>query len=132
MRFSGRMDFVSKGRGRGSPFTCAAAALLLAVLTGCAVAPDNFAAVFVDPTKYDFQPCTTLVKKQEGLAKRERELRLLMDKAEQGTGGTVVNALAYRTDYLNARGELQLIQEVIQRKECARDAKPAQETSPTR
>jgi hypothetical protein len=127
------MNSAMNAQDRGGLATIPAAALLfVGLLSGCAIAPDNFADVFVDPTKYDFQPCATLVKQQEGLVKRERELRQLMDKAEQGAGGTVINAVAYRTDYLNARGELQLVQEVMQRKECARAARAAQDPSPTR
>ena len=60
------------------------------------------------------------------LAAREQDLRELMDKAAKGTGGAVANAVAYRTDYLNAQGELKLMQEVAQRKECAREIKSSQ------
>jgi hypothetical protein len=104
-----------------------AANLLLAVsFAGCALAPDDFTYAFVDPTKYDFMSCPALVQHQKILTKREQDLRELMDKADQGTGGVVVGALAYRTDYINARGELKLVQEVAQRKECAREIKPSQ------
>jgi hypothetical protein len=99
-------------------------AFLVAVwLGGCALATDDFAPVFTDPSKFDFLPCPELAKREGALAKREQELRALMDKAAQSTGGAVVGALAYQTDYLNARGELKLVQEVAQRKDCAREVK---------
>jgi hypothetical protein len=101
------------------------ALLVTALLGGCALATDDLANVFVDPTKYDLYSCAELAKRREEVSKREQELRGLMDKAEQGTGGVVASALAYRTDYLNARGELRLLQDVSQRKDCVPTAKPA-------
>jgi hypothetical protein len=102
---------------------CGLALLAAASLGACAFAPDALDPVFSDPAKYDFLACKDLVQREGQLAKREQELRDLMDKASQGTGGGVANALAYRTDYLNARGELRVLREVAQRKECAREVK---------
>jgi hypothetical protein len=102
---------------------CGLALLAAGSLGGCAFAPDALDAVFTDPAKYDLVGCKDLAEREGQLAKREQELRDLMDKASQGTGGGVANAVAYRTDYLNARGELRLVREVAQRKECARDVK---------
>jgi hypothetical protein len=42
-------------------------------------------------------------------ADRVLELKLLMDKAEQGPGGAAVNVIAYQGDYLMAREELKVI-----------------------
>jgi hypothetical protein len=102
------------------------ALLLAASLGACALATDSFAPIFTDPAKYDFLSCKELAARATGAAKREQDLRALMDKAAQDTGGVVVSAMAYRTDYLNAQGELKLLQEVAQRKDCAREAKPSQ------
>ncbi|MEX0753010.1 MAG: hypothetical protein WD073_08810 [Xanthobacteraceae bacterium] len=52
---------------------------------------------------------------------RERELKTLIDRAEQGMLGSVVAATAYRSDYLKAQGELKLLAETAQRKNCAID-----------
>jgi hypothetical protein len=106
--------------------TLAAVAVSAICLGGCVLAPDSFEAVFTDPVKYDFLPCKDLDQREQILAKRERDMRELMDKASQDTGGAVANALAYRTDYLNVRGELKQVREVFQRKECAREIKRAQ------
>ena len=90
------------------------------------MATDDLATVFVDPTKFDVLPCPELAKRLDLMSKREQELRGLIEKAGDGAGGTVASALAYRTDYLNARGEVKLLQDVSQRKECVRETKPRQ------
>jgi len=100
--------------------------VIAASLVGCAVATDDFSRAFVDPTKFDLLPCSELANRFETIAKREQELRALMDKAAESTGGAMVSAVAYRTDYLNARGELKLLQEVGQRKNCPMGVKPGQ------
>ena len=46
------------------------------------------------------------------------ELRLLMDKAEQVSGGTVVNIIAYKGDHVGAHEELKLIDETRRVKKC--------------
>ena len=102
----------------------AAAALLAASLGACAIATDSLAPVFTDPSKYDFLSCKEIAARETLVAKREQDLRGLMDKAARDTGGAVVSAMAYRTDYLNAQGELKLLREVAQRKDCAPEAKP--------
>jgi hypothetical protein len=98
-------------------------AVLAICLGGCVLAPDSLEPAFSDPAKFDFLECKDLNEREQVLAKREQQLRELMDKASQGTGGAVANALAYRTDYLNVRGELKQVRAVVQRKECARDVK---------
>jgi hypothetical protein len=103
--------------------TFAQTAVLAICLGGCVLAPDSFEPAFSDPAKFDYLECKDLNARELALAKREQEMRELMDKASQGTGGAVANALAYRTDYLNVRGELKQIREVAQRKECAREVK---------
>jgi hypothetical protein len=51
--------------------------------------------VFADPGEYKFHTCEQLAAVWPGLKARAQELKLLMDKAEQSTGGTVVNAIAW-------------------------------------
>src|SRR5262245_52676656 len=55
---------------------------------------------------------------------RELELKLLMDKAEQGTGGSVVNVIAYQTDYVTAREELKVIDATARTKNCDAPGRP--------
>jgi hypothetical protein len=52
------------------------------------------------------------------LAKKEEELRLLMDKAEQGSGGAVVSVHAYQADYVATTEELKIIANAAHAKSC--------------
>jgi hypothetical protein len=51
-------------------------------------------------------------------------LKLLMDKAEQGTGGAVVNVIAYQADYVTAREELKVIDATARAKNCDAPRRP--------
>jgi hypothetical protein len=103
----------------------ATAALLLAAgvcagLGGCSNVGDSMvSSAFVDPAKYENFDCKQLEAERKSLATRTAELQGLMAKAETGTGGTVVVELAYRNDYISARGQARLADEVWQRNKCA-------------
>ena len=53
------------------------------------------------------------------LKARAQELKLLMDKAEQSTGGTVVNVIAYKADYVAATEQLKVLDATARDKKCA-------------
>jgi hypothetical protein len=90
-----------------------------AFLAGCAAATGgNSLTVFADPGKYQFSSCENLAAQRKTWANKEQELRLLMDKAEQGSGGAVVNLLAYRADYAAATEELNVIENASRAKNC--------------
>jgi hypothetical protein len=90
-----------------------------AFLAGCAAATGgNSLTVFADPGKYQFSSCENLAAQRKTWANKEQDLRLLMDKAEQGSGGAVVNLLAYRADYAAATEELNLIENASRAKNC--------------
>ena len=42
-----------------------------------------------------------------------------MDHAEQSVGGTVVNAIAYKTDYITATEQLKVLDATARDKKCA-------------
>ena len=98
----------------------AIALLLLAVsLGGCAEVGDSFAsAAFVDPAKYELFDCKQLEAERKGIALRTAELQGLIAKAGTGTGGTVVGELAYRNDYISARAQARLVEDMWQRNKC--------------
>ena len=50
---------------------------------------------------------------------RQRELKELIDKAEQAAGGQIVSVLAYRSDYVAVNEELQVIDSAVRDKNCA-------------
>ena len=53
------------------------------------------------------------------LKARAQELKLLMDHAEQSTGGTVVNVIAYKADYVTATEQLKVLDATARDKKCA-------------
>jgi hypothetical protein len=95
------------------------AAGLCASLGGCADLGDSMASsAFVDPAKYDNFDCKQLEEERKSIANRAAQLQGLMAKAETGAGGSVVVELAYRNDYISARGQARLAEEVWQRNKC--------------
>ena len=72
----------------------------------------------VDPGKYDYHNCEQLATQRKIAAERELELKLLINKAEQGAGGAAVSVIAYQGDYLMAREELKVIDAAVRAKNC--------------
>ena len=98
-------------------------ASLCAGLGGCANVGDSFASsAFVDPAKYDQFDCKQLETERKALATRTAELQGLIAKADTGVGGSVVGELAYRNDYISARAQAKLAEEMWQRNKCVAGA----------
>jgi hypothetical protein len=74
---------------------------------------------FADPGEYDFHSCEQLAAIRPSLKARAQELKLLMDHAEQSTGGTVVNVIAYKADYVTATEQLKVLDATARDKKCA-------------
>ncbi|SFJ88088.1 twin-arginine translocation pathway signal [Bradyrhizobium sp. cf659] len=91
---------------------------LCAALAGCAGVSDTISPAFVDPARYDLWDCKQLAPERKNVVKRIEDLERLMAKAETGTGGVVVAELAYRNDYVAARGQQKLIEETWRRNRC--------------
>jgi hypothetical protein len=88
-------------------------------LAGCANMGDGFASgAFVDPAKYELYDCKQLETERKSLSVRAAELQGLMAKADTGAGGPVVAELAYRNDYITARAQYKLADEVWRRNKC--------------
>jgi hypothetical protein len=87
------------------------ALIFSALLATCASEISNplMGGLFVDPGKYEFYSCEQLAPQRKFFAARVQQLKLLMDKAEKGTGGAVVNVIAYKGEYVMAQDELKLI-----------------------
>ncbi len=95
--------------------------LLLAGLVGTALAGCSSGAgsLFVDPGHYSAYHCNDLAAQWKILVAREKELRALMDRADQGGGGgAVIGSLAYRADYESVRSDEQLVQREAAEKNC--------------
>jgi hypothetical protein len=89
--------------------------MLCAALAGCA-----FEAPYIlgDPGKYQYFNCEQLAKANSTQTVRQRELKELIDKAEQGAGGVVVSVLAYRSDYVAVNEDLRIIESTARSKNC--------------
>jgi hypothetical protein len=84
----------------------AAAAILVILGAGTGA---QAASMFVDPSHYDLYNCDQLNKARAQTAARVAELQGLMAKAETGFAGALMSGLAYQSDYLATRGQLDLI-----------------------
>jgi hypothetical protein len=51
---------------------------------------------FADPGQYEYFSCGLLAERRKFWTERELEIKLLMDKAEQGSGCAFVNVIAYK------------------------------------
>jgi hypothetical protein len=91
-----------------------------ALLAACASEISNplMGGPFVDPGKYEWHSCEQLAPQRKYFADRVQQLKLLMDKAEKGTGGAVVSVIAYKGDYVMAEDELKLIDATARDKKC--------------
>jgi hypothetical protein len=105
---------------RGSPLLARTAAVSLAgaFLVGCSSTGSNPITIFADPGQYQYSTCEQLAVQRTTWLNRERELRLLMDKADQGAGGMIVNVLAYKADYVAAGEQLKVIEAAARAKNC--------------
>jgi hypothetical protein len=87
------------------------------VLSACSTS-DNMFTVFADPGKYQYYSCDQIAGQRKTWALKEQELRQLMNKADQSAGGSVVNALAYKSDYVAASEELKVLEATARSKNC--------------
>jgi hypothetical protein len=79
---------------------------------------DNPFTVFADPGQYQYHSCEQIAALRDAQAKRAEGLKMLMDKAEQSTGGAIVNVIAYKTDYVSATEEVKVLDATARSKNC--------------
>jgi hypothetical protein len=100
---------------RSAPFV---ALILPILLAACASAIESPFTVFADPGKYEWHSCEQLLPQRKYWETREQELKLLMDRARQATGGAAISVVAYQGDYVMAREELKVIDATARAKKC--------------
>ena len=88
------------------------------IVAGFLPATGNPFTVFADPGEFEFYSCEQLLPQRNALVTRAHDLKLLMDKAEQSTGGAIVNVIAYEADYVTAREQVKVIEETARIKKC--------------
>ena len=93
------------------------------LLSGCGMIGESATSVVVAPGKFEYHNCEQLAEVERPLRVREQELSELMARALQSPGGEFVGAVAYRTELIQARGQLKQIGEVSERKNCASQSK---------
>jgi hypothetical protein len=98
-----------------------AVVLIAGAVSACASA-GNPLTVFADPGKYQYSTCEQIAAFRKTWSAKEQELQMLMDRAEQGAGGAVVNALAYKADHVAASEELKVLDVAARAKNCENPA----------
>jgi len=92
--------------------------LAAGALGGCGVSEQGIGTLTLDPGQYVLYHCNDLVGRLKGLINREKELRNLMDKAGESTGGALIGALSYGTEYETVLSEQKLVRRVAAEKKC--------------
>jgi hypothetical protein len=94
-------------------------AIALAILLGgCGLSDERLGTLVSDRAQYEIYTCDQLLAQDKNLAQRLGELDALMRKAEADTGGAVVNAVAYKPEYISVRGSLDQVRAVEADKKC--------------
>jgi hypothetical protein len=107
---------------RSAPFV---ALIFPALLAACTSALESSFTVFVDPGEFEWYSCEQLLPQRQYWEDREKELKLLMDRARQSTGGAAISVVAYQSDYVEAREKLKLIDATARAKKCTAAASNA-------
>jgi hypothetical protein len=117
---------------RGSICSRAAVGLICAVafgaLAGCSF-DKGIGPYLVDPGRYSAYHCKDLVTTLDSLIAKQKELRELMGRANDGGGGAVIGQLSYRTDYEKAVANEGVLRRTAASKKCDLPAPPGQPTS---
>ena len=94
------------------------------LFAGCGSVGDRtIAGAFTSPGKYDIYTCEDIDRQIVGIRARQTELEQVMGRASQGAGGDFVNAIAYRGEYAQGRGDLAELAKAKSDKQCAVDSK---------
>lgn len=94
--------------------------LAVAALTACSSMGGDTFTVFADPGKYQYYTCAQIAEQRKNWVSRGQELKMLMNKAEQGAGGSMVSLIAYKGDYVAANEEVKILENTARVKNCDR------------
>ena len=114
------MSYPSRHRNVHRLVTGAGVVLFAVSVVGCASIAERISdADLIAPGKFDHLTCQDVADREKTVRERYIELEQLMARSAQGVGGEFVNAVAYRTDYLLASGELKVLAQAAADKNCA-------------
>lgn len=105
---------------RGAPFAAHVLGVILAgtMLTACSTSSDSNFSFFADPGKYQYHTCAQIAGELKNWSQRQRDLKALIDKADQSAGGAAVGFIAYKADYVTATEELEQLHSTARSKKC--------------
>ena len=105
--------------------SCVFAALPCAALVaGCSTESYVGARAVTVQGKHGHKTCEQLLAEHKGASKQIDDLTQLIQKAQEGTGGTVIGAAVYGPTLAQARGERRILDEAIEEKRCREAVKP--------
>jgi hypothetical protein len=117
--------FASAGRHAAHPAPLAAllAGIVLAgaMLTGCSSSSDSSFSLFAEPGKYQYHTCVQIAAEMKNWTRRQQELKVLMDKADETAAGAAVGFIAYKAEYVAAGEELESLRSTARSKNCEQD-----------
>ena len=109
---------------QGKPaFALGVAVAVLALLAGCGMSDERLGRLVSDPAPYEVYTCEQLVTQEKTFADRVAELDALMRKVEADSAGSLVNAVAYKPEYIAVRGSLDQVRRIEAEKNCQAPAK---------
>ena len=108
-------DNIARGPGKHAVL---AIVVVASAVSACSSMGDNSVTFFADPGKYQYHSCEQIAEARKKAAAKEQELQMLMDKADQGAGGVIVNLLAYKGDHVAASEELKVLDVTARAKNC--------------
>jgi hypothetical protein len=92
--------------------------LTLVDLTVASCGSDDPGAMWVDFDNFAFYKCGGLARRWKELVVLEKDLRGLIEKANETSTGAVVGSITYRSDYKGVLPEEKLLQRVAGEKKC--------------
>ena len=93
-------------------------AIVATALAGCAASDDTVGRLLVKPDRYVLYNCTQLARAAQATVRRQRELEVLMAKAETDSVGVLVSSSAYRPEYAQLRGMMNELHKTAAEKNC--------------
>ena len=93
-------------------------AIVATALAGCAASNDTVGRFLVKPDRYVLYNCTQLARATQATVRRQRELEVLMAKAETDSVGVLVSSSAYRPEYAQLRGMMNELHKAVADKNC--------------
>jgi ABC-type glycerol-3-phosphate transport system substrate-binding protein len=88
-------------------------------LSACSATSNDKLTFFADPGAFDYHSCDQIAALRAHWSSREQELKQLMARSEQSTGGAVINVIAYQADYTQAQEQVRLLAAAARSKNCS-------------